>query len=214
MPPCSDTGAFSWRPHQCCSRGPMLWHLLDWVTTSKRRCHKDGAVRSRLSQIVTMTSAWTWARGIIYQDTRRWWESVWEWWPQTRKRAADTSWDGCNTGRRTTPGCPYGSSEPPSTAPVPREGWVQSTIYVSNGRAKTQIKGTVQIHFDQTMKHWVTSTCNESHVHLFDSLYFGRISDGIAKQLTVTWRQFKSWGFSNNREQSTAGSLLLRMLST
>ena len=68
----------------------------------------------------------------------------------------------------------------------PEKAGFQSTIYVSNGRAKTQKKGTVQIHFDQTMKHWVTSTCNESHVHLFDSLYFGRISDGIAKQLTVT----------------------------
>ena len=68
----------------------------------------------------------------------------------------------------------------------PEKAGFQSTIYVSNGRAKTQIKGTVQIHFDQTMKHWVTSMCNESHVRLFDSLYFGRISDGIAKQLTVT----------------------------
>ena len=50
----------------------------------------------------------------------------------------------------------------------------------------------MQIHFDQTMKHWVTSSCNETHVHLFDSLYFGRISDGFAKQLTKVYSHLKT----------------------
>ena len=41
------------------------------------------------------------------------------------------------------------------------------------------------------MEHWVTSSCVESHIHLYDSLYFGSISDPIARQLKETYSHLK-----------------------
>ena len=68
----------------------------------------------------------------------------------------------------------------------PDRAGFQSTLYVANGRCSPQKEGTIQIHFDEVRKHWLTSSFSNRRIQIFDSRYTGFIPDGVKKQMRAT----------------------------
>ena len=65
----------------------------------------------------------------------------------------------------------------------PDRAGFQSTYHVTDGTCIPQDKGTIQIHFDEERKHWLTTIFSGQRVHVFDSCYTGYIPDGVQRQM-------------------------------
>lgn len=69
----------------------------------------------------------------------------------------------------------------------PDRAGFQSTLYVAKGRCVPQKEGTIQIHFDEARKHWLTSSFSGRRVQIFDSRYTGFIPDGVKEQMKAIY---------------------------
>ena len=69
----------------------------------------------------------------------------------------------------------------------PDRAGFQSTLHVANGRCIPQKEGTIQMHFDEERKHWLTSSFIGRRVHIFDSRYTGFIPDGVKEQMRAIY---------------------------
>ena len=92
----------------------------------------------------------------------------------------------------------------------PDRAGFQSTYCGTDDTCTPQGEGTIQIHFDDERKYWLTAIFSSKRIHFFDSLCTAFIPDGLQQQMrTIVMSYFfeqfwiKSYVSSKNRVSQT-----------